>query len=137
MTKTKPDIREVYIPRIEQHEGRQYNFFKIKVLWECTVCGRPRGELHQGKHYDGSQWEVCDTWKNPCGHIESYRTVRSHALNLVRAKAKRWAGGWELSINGEPVSQVRELAAAEQQLRDHLKTINPSTNVNDLVIIIE
>jgi hypothetical protein len=46
----------------------------------------------------------------------------------VTATAHRWAGGWELVIDEDNVTQVEELADARQQVVDHLDTIDPSTD---------
>jgi len=137
MIMNRKDVREIYIPKLDQHEGKPENFFKIKVLWECVICGRPRGEIKRGSSYDGSRRWECDTWENACGHREDYAMVRAHALNLVKVKARRLSPYWELSIRGEPVGRIREFANAEQQIRDYLKTVNPKLNVDELVILIK
>lgn len=38
-------------------------------------------------------------------------------------RAKRWAEGWELYIDGLGVTQSRTLATAERQVRDYLETL--------------
>ncbi len=40
-----------------------------------------------------------------------------------KAKAVRWKHGWELHVDGVGVTQVRTLAAAEQQVRDLVETM--------------
>jgi len=47
-------------------------------------------------------------------------------MSDITVKASRWTLGWELSVEGVGVTQVRTLARAEQQVRDYLDTIDPS-----------
>lgn len=42
----------------------------------------------------------------------------------ITAIATRWERGWELSIDGETVTQVSTLDKAEQQLLDYLETVH-------------
>jgi len=46
----------------------------------------------------------------------------------VTATAQKWAHGWELHLDGEPVSQVATLDKAEQQIRDYLDTDDPDVD---------
>lgn len=50
--------------------------------------------------------------------------------------AHRWSGGWELHLNGEPITQVRTLAKAEQQVRDYLDTVEPEVDHSALPITV-
>jgi hypothetical protein len=45
------------------------------------------------------------------------------AVKRYVVRAKRWAQGWELHIDGVGVTQVRSLARADQQVRDYLETL--------------
>ena len=42
--------------------------------------------------------------------------------------ARRWTKGWGLHFGTHDVTQVRYLAQAEQQVRNYLDTIDPSTD---------
>lgn len=46
----------------------------------------------------------------------------------VTATAHRWEHGWELRIDGEPVTQVASFDRAAQQVRDYLDTVEPATD---------
>lgn len=54
--------------------------------------------------------------------------------HLVRAA--RWAGGWELDIADEGVTQVRTLDKAEQQVRDYLTSLHDRDYCNAAVTVI-
>lgn len=71
------DIRKVCIPDCENHCG----LFSIEVNleWVCPICGKPRGVIKKGRSYDGSLVLFCDTWENPCGHIDFYKSLRKEA----------------------------------------------------------
>ena len=45
-------------------------------------------------------------------------------MTTYTVRAKRWAHGWELHIDGEGVTQARSLAAAERQVRDYLSLLH-------------
>src|SRR5438067_4186011 len=51
-------------------------------------------------------------------------TERVAAMTTYTVRAKRWAHGWELHIDGEGVTQARSLAAAERQVRDYLSLLH-------------
>ena len=70
-------IRTVCIPACDNHDG--WLWVNVNLLWICPVCGAPRGEIKQGRSYDGSMALICDTWDNPCGHIDKYADVRKEA----------------------------------------------------------
>jgi DNA-directed RNA polymerase specialized sigma subunit len=46
------------------------------------------------------------------------------AVKTYTVRAKRWAHGWELHIDGEGVTQARSLAGAERQVRDYLSLLH-------------
>jgi DNA-directed RNA polymerase specialized sigma subunit len=60
-------------------------------------------------------------------------------MTSYTVRAKRWAHGWELHIDGEGVTQARSLAAAERQVRDYLSLLHDLDDdaVFDVVIIPE
>jgi len=48
-------------------------------------------------------------------------------MNTINVTARRWAGGWELEIDEDNITQVRNLTQARQQVIDYLDTIDPDT----------
>lgn len=48
-------------------------------------------------------------------------------MNTV-ASAHKWEHGWELHLDGIPVTQVVTLDKAEQQVRDYLDTVEPEVD---------
>lgn len=44
-------------------------------------------------------------------------------MSTYEVRAVRWKHGWELHVDGVGVTQVRTLAAAEQQVRDFVETM--------------
>lgn len=55
----------------------------------------------------------------------------------VDATAHKWEGGWELHIDGDPVTQVSTLDRAVEQVRDYLETTHPDTDPSawDITVI--
>lgn len=74
---TDAPIKTVYIPARAEHDG--IHGVNVKLRWLCPKCGAPRGEVKSGRSYDGSRILFCDTWQNPCGHIDKYADVRAEA----------------------------------------------------------
>lgn len=52
----------------------------------------------------------------------------------ITITAHRWEGGWELHLDGEPITQVTTLDKAADQVRDYLDTITPETDHSGWVI---
>lgn len=52
----------------------------------------------------------------------------------MNVTAHRWEHGWELSLNGEVVTQVTTLDKSEQQVRDYLDTIEPNVDHSNVDI---
>lgn len=57
-------------------------------------------------------------------------------MSTITATATRWEHGWELSIDGDVVTQVSTLAKARQQLRDYLDTIDPDVDHSIWTIVL-
>lgn len=81
--------RTVTLPERTDHSGF---FSTTKTLeWVCPRpgCGRRRGEPTPGLSWDGSRRLAVDEWRNPCGHVDFYDSVREEtiperrSLNLV------------------------------------------------------
>jgi hypothetical protein len=58
------------------------------------------------------------------------------AVTTYAVRAKRWAHGWELHIDGIGVTQSRTLDSAEQIVRDYVETLT-DRDVSDATIVIE
>lgn len=88
-----PVTRTVTIPDREQHEGRHSR--QVALSWQCPTCGGPRGVPEPGLSFDGSCRLPVDTWRNPCGHVDSYTAVRREAdrgrAHTTAANAPRWS----------------------------------------------
>lgn len=78
------ETRTVTIPSKAEHEG--FYSMTISLPWVCPVCGNPRGEPEIAKSYDGSLWMHVNIWHNPCGHIDSYVSVREEYRKLHGVK---------------------------------------------------
>lgn len=70
-------IKTVYIPARAEHDGT--HGINVKLRWVCPICGAPRGKISNGRSYDGSRVLFCNTWQNPCGHVDKYDDVRAEA----------------------------------------------------------
>ncbi len=75
--KADAPIKTVYIPARAEHDGA--HGINVKLRWVCPICGAPRGEISNGRSYDGSRVLFCNTWQNPCGHVDKYDDVRAEA----------------------------------------------------------
>jgi hypothetical protein len=58
------------------------------------------------------------------------------AVTTYVVRAKRWAHGWELHIDGIGVTQSRTLDGAEQMVRDYIETLT-DRDVSDATVVIE
>jgi hypothetical protein len=67
-------IETIQIPANTQHEG--FYSLKVSVPWYCIFCGTERGEPTHQLSYDGSRRMTVTGWTNPCGHIETYESIR-------------------------------------------------------------
>lgn len=77
MNVTELTVRTVTIPATREHNG--WAATTVTLIWECPVCGGPRGDVFKTVSYDGSRRLYCDGWRNPCGHVDSYAAVRREA----------------------------------------------------------
>jgi hypothetical protein len=46
----------------------------------------------------------------------------------ITVTAYKWDQGWELHLEGEPVTQVVTLDKADQQILEYLDTVDPDTD---------
>jgi len=65
----------VTIPNCKEHDGSSECLVTIEIDDFCPVCGAKRGTPTKGFSYDGSKRLTCETWINPCGHIDVYTEV--------------------------------------------------------------
>jgi hypothetical protein len=56
-------------------------------------------------------------------------------MSVYRVRAKRWAHGWELHIEGVGVTQSRNLDGAEQMVRDYIESLTDRDTSGDEVVI--
>ncbi len=56
-------------------------------------------------------------------------------MSTYSVRARRWAHGWELHIDGVGVTQSPSLAGAEQMARDYIETLTDRDTSGDQVII--
>lgn len=56
-------------------------------------------------------------------------------MSTYNVRARRWKHGWELHIDGVGVTQSRNLAGAEQMVRDYIETLTDHDTADDVVII--
>lgn len=56
-------------------------------------------------------------------------------MSTYNVRARRWKHGWELHIDGVGVTQSRNLAGAEQMVRDYIETLTDHGTDDDAVII--
>lgn len=56
-------------------------------------------------------------------------------MSTYNVRARRWKHGWELHIDGIGVTQSRNLAGAEQMVRDYIETLTGRGTDDDAVII--
>jgi DNA-directed RNA polymerase specialized sigma subunit len=56
-------------------------------------------------------------------------------MSTYNVRARRWKHGWELHIDGVGVTQSRNLAGAEQMVRDYIESLTDHDTADDVVII--
>jgi predicted XRE-type DNA-binding protein len=56
-------------------------------------------------------------------------------MSTCTVRAKRWKHGWELHVDGVGVTQSRNLAGAEQMVRDYIETLTDHDTADDIVTI--
>lgn len=72
-----PVTKTVRIPGSSEHGG--HYAVEVTLLWECPTCGEPRGDIYDTLSFDGSRRLGCHGWKNPCGHLDDYASIRREA----------------------------------------------------------
>lgn len=51
----------------------------VEISPLCPSYGNARGEVKKKSFCEDGGWYVCDTWINPCGHIDTYVNVIKEA----------------------------------------------------------
>lgn len=69
--------QRVLIPAKDHHLG--VDSWWVTLKWVCPVCGEKRGKVQQSYSFDGKFKLFCDTWRNPCGHVDKYCNLREEA----------------------------------------------------------
>ena len=79
----------------------------MRLLWRCPICGEPRGDTFRGISYYGAVPLHCDSWNNPCGHVDTYAALRAEAaangLNKAQCEAVAVAPSTD---NTEPLPAI-------------------------------
>jgi hypothetical protein len=57
------------------------------------------------------------------------------AMSTYSVRARRWAHGWELHIDGIGVTQSRNLDGAVQLVRDYIESLTGRDTSGDVVMI--
>ena len=70
-------------------------------------------------------------------NIKTYKDKKDYSMKNVVVTANRWDKGWELSLDGEVVTQVVQLELAAQQIRDYLDTVEPNVNHADVSVYVQ
>lgn len=80
--KPQPEVKTLHVPACNEHNG-MYSI-KVKVVWECKVCGCKLPNTFKDKSYDGSRilynmdaWDKCHS----CNHVDTYEDIRKIAAN--------------------------------------------------------
>lgn len=55
----------------------------------------------------------------------------------ITVTAHKWEGGWELHLDGEPITQVTTLDKAAGQVRDYLDTVSPEIDHSDWKVLVQ
>jgi len=116
-----PPTRWVSIPAQSEHNG--FDTITIRLVWTCPVCAKPRGQIRRGTSYDGSRRLSCDTWENPCDHVDKYSDMRREAIANGLNPNLRFIFGRRLTYQQAPTpaetnaaDQAADLDATEAHL---------------------
>lgn len=71
----------VTIPASSNHNGIGLATFEISD--SCPICNGPRGEVFGTHSFDGSRRLNVDGWKNPCGHVDTYKAIREEGRRVA------------------------------------------------------
>ncbi|MFB2580863.1 antitoxin HicB [Herbiconiux sp. P15] len=91
-------------------------------------------EVKPMKYRDPDAGSVAGT--HPQGVAGDRAREGAELMTAIDVTATRWVGGWELAIDGDPVTQVRTLDHAAQQVRDYLDTAEPGTDHSTVEVVL-
>ena len=62
--------------------GWNIHILEVTISANCPLCGERRGMPRNLSFFENGSWYSCDTWDNPCGHIDKHKNVlmEAHAL---------------------------------------------------------
>lgn len=61
--------------RLESNYDYGPHFKTIEIRNVCPRCGGPRGEVEIMRFAEDGDFFWVNTWKNPCGHVDTYAEV--------------------------------------------------------------
>lgn len=69
--------------------GWTYYPVQIEIGDRCPECGGPRGEPAKHTFRDCGEWFTVDTWQNPCGHLDTYKSCLLEAWRITKQGGMR------------------------------------------------
>lgn len=67
-------------------DGWRFYPITIEIGVNCPVCGGKRGEPKKHRFKECGEWFTVDTWVNPCGHIDDYKSCINEAEQLEKER---------------------------------------------------
>ncbi len=67
---------------VRTNGGWTVNIVEVEISDFCPICGEKRGEPKNYNFYENDESFSCDTWNNPCGHIDFYKDVLEEAKKI-------------------------------------------------------
>lgn len=70
-------MKAVIMYRNSYHGGDGWTYYPmvVDIAETCPKCGYLRGEPKRTRFCDDGEYYEVDVWKNPCGHVDSYKDV--------------------------------------------------------------
>jgi hypothetical protein len=75
----------VTIPTKSNHMGNPNNRVSLRIPNTCPICGGKRGIPYKDYSFDGNRSIEVDRWINPCGHIDTYASIRNQFYHQLKA----------------------------------------------------
>jgi hypothetical protein len=66
----------------------------VTLEWVCPICGVPRGEPRPHNFVEDGGYLTCDTWQNPCGHVDMYDDVLQESPEGPTCRNNPYAPGY-------------------------------------------
>lgn len=69
--------------------GDGWTFYPVtvEISDNCPVCGAKRGTPSKNRYCEDGEFYYLDNWKNPCGHLDTYKDTYIESLN-IKQKSK-------------------------------------------------